>query len=113
VGTACTSRNDPAPSDPSTGNPSGHLRLRDRAVRRHAGRDRERAHPGVATHQRDRDPSTLRLACKQPEIDPARADAGTRWKDDHDPTIPRRSQPGDGIGDLVVDLEIADTHATR
>jgi len=89
------------------------FRLRDRAMDRHPCRDRQRAHAGVATHQGNRDASTLRLARKQAEVDPAGADAGTGWEDNHDSTVTRRSQPGDGIGDLVVDLEIANTHSTR
>jgi hypothetical protein len=93
--------------------PERCLGICDGGVGRHAGRYRQGAHASVAAYQGNGDAPALGLARKQAEIDPARADAGTRWEDNHDATIACRSQPGDGIGDLVVDLEIANTHATR
>ena len=96
---------------------SGRLRRRrrvlgfhHRGVRAQAGGHRQCPHLGVATDQRDAQVAAARLACQQAEVDATGADAGAGWDDQHDVVIRGSPEPGDRIGDLVIQIEIPNAH---
>ena len=86
------------------------LRLIDGRPSHDTTGDRERAHLLVGADDRERELARGRLAREQAEVDPARRDPRAGRHDEDDALVLGRTQARDGVGDLIIALEVPDAH---